>query len=145
MDLLGRASCTYTWILPSQGRNWMYQGAEFVVSFSSQVVNFFFKVKTSLFEWRHYHISLKWWYFHPIPFFLNKKRCHLMTFSWQLESERMRGKSNHKFRAKDKLWIKWIFEKNLAKFENTILSKFYEDFFKFKISPYPVFILILYG
>ena len=35
--------------------------------------------------------------------FLNeKKRCHLMIFSWRLESKRtrVRGKSNHKFRAK---------------------------------------------
>ena len=33
--------------------------------------------------------------------FLNEKRCHLMTFSWWLESKRTRarGKSNHKFRA----------------------------------------------
>ena len=35
--------------------------------------------------------------------FLNGKRCHLMTFSWWLESARarVRGKSNHKFGA---LW-----------------------------------------
>ena len=29
--------------------------------------------------------------------FWTKKRCHLMTFSWRLESERTRGKSNHKY------------------------------------------------
>ena len=32
-----------------------------------------FKVKTSLFEWKHCHISLKWWSFHPIPLFERKK------------------------------------------------------------------------
>ena len=32
-----------------------------------------FKVKTSLFGWKHYHSSLKWWFFHPIPLFEWKK------------------------------------------------------------------------
>ena len=60
----------------------------------------FFLVKTSLFEWNHHHISLKWWFVHPIPLF-EQIKCHLMSFSWQLESKRTRarGKSNHKFRA----------------------------------------------
>ena len=54
----------------------------------SQVVKFF-KVKTSFFEWKHCHISLKSWSFHPMPAsFWTKKRCHLMTFTWRLESER---------------------------------------------------------
>ena len=39
--------------------------------------------------------------FSPNTSFWTKKRCHLMTFSWRLESERTRarGKSNHKFRT----------------------------------------------
>ena len=39
--------------------------------------------------------------------FLKEKRCHKMTFSWRLESERTRarGKRNHKFRA---LYILYI-------------------------------------
>ena len=59
-----------------------------------------FKVKTSLFEWKHCHISLKWWSFQPIYLF-EQKKCNLMTFLWRLESERTRagGKRNHKFPA----------------------------------------------
>ena len=74
-------------------------GAEFVVSFSSrcQVVNFFM--------WKHHYLSENIGIFHSnddlfTPYlFLNKKRCHLMTFSWRLESERTRAreKRNHKF------------------------------------------------
>ena len=57
-----------------------------------------FKVKTSLFDWKHYHISFKWWFFHPIHLF-EQKRCYLMCFSWRLDRKRIRGKSNHKFHA----------------------------------------------
>ena len=71
----------------------------FFLSFSrSQVVNFL--------KWKH-HFWVK-----TLPYlflsnndlftqyvFLNKKRCHLMTFSWRLESKRARGNRNHKFRA----------------------------------------------
>ena len=51
-------------------------------------------LKVTLFEWKHCHISLFTQYL-----FLNEKRCHLMTFSWQFESKRTRarGKRNHKF------------------------------------------------
>ena len=67
--------------------------ASFFLSFSSsQVVNFL--------KWKHHYlsenISLN---FFTQYLFLNEKRCHSMTFSWRLESERTRGKRNHKFRA----------------------------------------------
>ena len=81
-------------------------GAEFVVSFflsllfsRSQVVNFF--------KWKHHYLSENIAIFHSNDdlfnqyLFLNEKGCHLMTFSWKLESERTRskGKRNHKFRT----------------------------------------------
>ena len=85
-------------------------GAEFVVPFSSrslalksswkshQMTPFLFKkrnrVKKSLFEWKHCHISFKWWSFHPIPIF-ERKKCHLMTFfmtTWERENESERKK-----------------------------------------------------
>ena len=75
------------------------QRAEFVVPFSSRSCSLTLKLSTLFsFEWAHCHISLKWWSFHPIPL-LEQKRCHLMTFTWRLESERTRGKRNHKFHA----------------------------------------------
>ena len=43
-------------------------------------------VKSSSFEWK---------------FYLNKISCHLMIFWWRLESERTRGKKNHKSHAPD--------------------------------------------
>ena len=44
----------------------------FFLSFSrSQVVNFL--------KWKHYHILLKWWFLHPIPFF-EQKRCLWLLF-----------------------------------------------------------------
>ena len=39
-----------------------------------------FKVKASLFEWKHCHISLIWWFFYTQYLFLEEKQCHLMTF-----------------------------------------------------------------
>ena len=74
----------------------------FFLSFSfscSQVVNFL--------KWKHHYLSENIAIFHSNYdlftqyLFLNEKRCHLMTFSWQLESKKMRvtGKSNHKFRT----------------------------------------------
>ena len=43
-------------------------------------------------------ISFKWWSFPPILLF-EWKKVSFMIFSWQLESERTRGKRNYKFRA----------------------------------------------
>ena len=65
----------------------------------SQVVNFL--------EWKHHYLTKNIIIFHSNDnlftqsLFLNKKMCHLVTFSWRLESERTRarGKRNHKFRA----------------------------------------------
>ena len=44
--------------------------------------------------------SFKWWFFHLISL-LKEKRCHFLTFIWQLESKRarVRGKRNHEFRT----------------------------------------------
>ena len=81
--------------------NWQRIFGSFFLSLSSRQL---FKVKTSLFAWKHCHISLKWWSFHSITLFEQKKvskRCHMMTFSWLLESKRTgaRGKRSHKFHA----------------------------------------------
>ena len=65
--------------------------------FRSQVINFL--------KWKNHYLSENIAIFHSNvdPFtqylFLNKKRCHLMTFSWRIESERTRGKKNLKFHA----------------------------------------------
>ena len=60
-----------------------------VLSLSSRQL---FKVKTSLFEWKHCHISLKWWSFHPIPLFEWKKVSFddffMTTWARENESER---------------------------------------------------------
>ena len=47
------------------------------------------------FEWNYYHLS------ENFTFYLNKISCHLMIFWWRLESERTRGKKNHKSYAPD--------------------------------------------
>ena len=73
-----------------------YYGAEFVVPFSPRSC-FFFALKLSTCEniaTFHSNDDLLSQYL-----FLNEKSCHLMTFSWQLESERTSGKTNHKFLA----------------------------------------------
>ena len=65
----------------------------------SQVFNFL--------KWKHPYLSKNIAIFHSNDdfftqyLFMYEKRCHLMTFSWRLESQRTRarGKSNHKFRA----------------------------------------------
>ena len=96
----------------SAGRPWtpwsVLLGAEFVVFLFSLTlvlspsIRQLFEVKTSLFEWKHCHISLKWWLFHPITLY-EQKKVPFDDISWQLESERTRarGKSNHKFLALD--------------------------------------------
>ena len=74
-------------------------GSFFLSFSSSQVVNFI--------KWKHHCLSENIIFFHSNDdlftqyLFLNKKRCHLMNFSWRLESKRTRGKRNHKFRALD--------------------------------------------
>ena len=71
-----------------------------LLSFSCfQVINFL--------KWKHHYLSKNIAIFHSNDdlftqyLFLNEKRCHLMTFSWQFESERMRarGKRNREFRT----------------------------------------------
>ena len=66
----------------------------------------------SLFEWKHYIFHSNDDFFFTQYLFLNEKRCHLMTFSWRLESKRTRarGKRNHKFRAYDFLKSKSVLE-----------------------------------
>ena len=67
-----------------------------LLSFSrSQVINFW--------KWKHHYLSKNITIFHSNDdfftqyLFLNKqKRCHLMTFSWWLESERIRVKHYEK-------------------------------------------------
>ena len=94
----------------SAGRPWtpwsVLLGAEFVVFLFSLTlvlspsIRQLFEVKTSLFEWKHCHISLKWWLFHPITLY-EQKKVPFDDISWQLESERTRarGKRNYKFRT----------------------------------------------
>ena len=73
--------------------------------------------RRQLFKWNYHYLSenIAIFYSNSDVFtqylFLNEKRCHLMTFTWCLESERMRvrGKRNHKFRAS--LSKYWIFSK----------------------------------
>ena len=56
---------------------WFFLPLVLVLSVSSHhFLNFFLiflKVKTSIFEWKHCHILSKWWSFHPIPLFEQKK------------------------------------------------------------------------
>ena len=92
-------------------RWWLTAGRNlwFLFSSRSQVVNFL--------KWKHHHLSENIAIFHSNYdlftqyIFLNEKRCHLMTFSWRVGSERTkaRGKRNHKFRAS--LSKYWIFSK----------------------------------
>ena len=86
----------YSWSADSTGST-RARNFWFLFSFRSQVVNFL--------KWKHHYLSENIAIFHsnddlfPQYLFLNEKRCHLMTFSWRPESERMRarGKINHKF------------------------------------------------
>ena len=85
----------------------------------SQVVNFL--------KWKHHYLSENIAIFHSNDdlftkyLFLNEKRCHLMTFSWRLESKRtrLRGKRNHKFPAfEDSCRFYIVNKKELQKYQN---------------------------
>ena len=73
-------------------------GTEFVVPLSSRSSSLALKSST---YW-HHSLSENIAIFHP---FLNKKGCHLITFTWWLESERTRGKRNHKGSKDSTLWF----------------------------------------
>ena len=73
-------------------RWWLKAGRNlwFLFSSRSQVVNFL--------KWKHYHLSENIAIFHSNYdlftqyIFLNEKRCHLMTFSWRVGSERTKAR-----------------------------------------------------
>ena len=83
-----------------------------IFSESIKVLNFWFLFSLVLtlssrhfLKWKHRYLSENILIFHSNDdfftqsLFLKEKRCHLITFSWQLESKRTTGKRNHKFRG----------------------------------------------